>query len=158
EEPPSTAAARVRQVYEGWAKVLADPDNADKFWLGHPYRRWSSFLKTSPREGLLASQASVFLAHGTADQSVPVASFDVLRAELTARGRDLTAERLEGYDHGFRQAGAPPGSFDGFRELLARVVDWFFKKDMAVTREIQKDLERLQGTWHAVSITQDGDS
>jgi erythromycin esterase len=158
DEPVAAAAARVQQVYEGWAKVLADPDNADKLWLGHPYRRWSSFLKTSPREGLLASQAAVFLAHGTADQSVPVASFDVLRAELTAQGRDLTAERLEGCDHGFRKASEPPGSFDGFQELLARFTDWFFKKDMAVTRAIEKDLERLQGTWHAVSITHDGAS
>jgi uncharacterized protein (TIGR03067 family) len=158
DETPVAAEARVQEIYDGWAKVLADPDNADKLWLGHPYRRWSSFLKTSPQEGLLASQAAVFLAHGTADQSVPVASFDVLRAELAARGRDLTAERLDGCDHGFRKSDAPPGSFDGFQALLGRVVEWFFQKNVALTLEIKKDLERMRGTWHAVSITQNGDS
>jgi dipeptidyl aminopeptidase/acylaminoacyl peptidase len=128
DEPPSAAEARVQKIYDGWAQVRADPDNPDKLWLGHPYRRWSSFLKTSTLEGLLASRSSVFLAHGTADKAVPVTSFDVLRAELTARGRDLTAERLEGLDHGFRKADEPPGSIDGFRDLLGRAVEWFLSK------------------------------
>jgi uncharacterized protein (TIGR03067 family) len=158
DEPPEAAARRVQQVYAGWDQVSADPDSADKLWMGHPYRRWSSFLKTSPLEGLLASRAAVFLAQGTADRAVSVASFDVLRAELTARGRDVTAERLEGCDHGFRKPDDPPTSYEGFNGVCGRAIDWFLTKSAATQQDVKKDLERLQGTWDVVAYTQDGEN
>src|SRR5581483_1659123 len=127
-QPNETAAAeeaRVNRFYQDWSRVLADPDNPEKLWLGHPYRRWTSFLKTSTLEGLLGTKARVFVAQGTADKAVALAGFDVLRAELAARGRDVTAERLEGYDHSFRKADEPASSIDGIRDLFGRVVDWY---------------------------------
>jgi erythromycin esterase len=156
-EPAEEARARVRRVQEGWAAVRADPESADKLWLGHPHRRWTSFLKTSTQEGLLACRAAVFLAQGTADSSVSVTGFDALRAELLARGRDVTAERPEGYDHGFRKPGAAPDSVDGFREVLGRASDWFLQKSEPLAAEVRKELKRLEGTWEVVSLVQDGD-
>src|SRR5262249_40591341 len=152
------ADERVKKIHDGWAAVLADPDNADKLWLGHPHRRWSSFLKTSTLEGLLASRASVFAAHGTADKAVPVASFDVLRAELTARGRDVVAHRLDGLDHGFRKPDDPPGDIKGFQDVLGRTVTWFEGKHSPVELAIKRDVDRFQGTWKMVTITQDAES
>ncbi len=124
-ETPAAADARIRQFYEEWSKVLADPDNADKLWLGHPYRRWTSFLKTSTLQGLLQTKARVFIAQGTTDTAVALVGFDMLRAELAAHGREVTAERLEGYDHSFRKANEPASSIDGIRGLFGRVVEWF---------------------------------
>jgi erythromycin esterase len=153
EEPQ----ARVRQILEGWDRVRADPDNPDKLWLGHPHRRWTSFLKTSTQEGLLRSHAAVFLAQGTADTSVSVTGFDMLRAELLARGRDVTAVRLEWADHGFRKPGAPPGSSDGLPHVLGRAADWFLEKSEPLAVTARKGLKRLDGTWDIVSMVQDGD-
>jgi dienelactone hydrolase len=121
---PKPAAQADDEVYAEWAKVQADPDSVTKFWMSHPYRRWSSFLKSSVTEELLRSRARVYLAQGTRDTSSPVAGFDVLRAELVARGRDVTAERLEGADHGFRREGDGPGP-EGMKAVLGRVVEWF---------------------------------
>jgi uncharacterized protein (TIGR03067 family) len=157
DEPAEEAQARVRRIQEGWAAVRADPESADKFWLGHPHRRWSSFLKTSTQEGLLASRAAVFLAQGTADTSVSVTGFDTLRAELTARGRDVTAERLDGCDHTFRKPGAAPGSLDGFRDVLGRAADWFLRNSEPLAAAVREELKRLEGTWDVVSMVQDGD-
>jgi uncharacterized protein (TIGR03067 family) len=156
-EPAAEVEARVRRVREGWAAIRADPESADKLWLGHPHRRWLSFLKTSTQEGLLASRAPVFLAQGTADSAVSVTGFDALRAELMARGRDVTAERLEGYDHEFRPPGASPGSTDGFREILGRAADWFLQKSEPLAAEVRKELLRLEGNWEVVALVQDGD-
>jgi uncharacterized protein (TIGR03067 family) len=136
--------------------VRADPESADRLWLGHPHRRWSSFLKTSTQEGLLASRAAVFLAQGTADTAVSVTGFDTLRAELLARGRDVTAERLEGLDHAFRKPGAPSGNIDGFREVLGRAADWFLVKSEPLAADVRKELKRLEGTWEVVALVQDG--
>jgi erythromycin esterase len=157
DRSPDDALGRARAVRDGWAGVLADPDRADRFWLGHAHRRWSSFLKHSTVEGLLATRASVFAAHGTLDRAVPVASFEVLRGELLGRGRDLVALRLEGRDHGFRKPDDAPGEFSGLQDVFGRVVAWFQEKRSPVERTIRRDVDRMQGTWQAVRMNHDGE-
>ncbi|MBI5772657.1 MAG: alpha/beta fold hydrolase [Verrucomicrobia bacterium] len=124
-DAPGDSARRVREFFDEWAKVQGDPDSISKFWMGHPHRRWSSFLKHSVTEELLRTKARVFLAQGTADTSVSVRAHDVLVAELKARGRSVTAERIEGADHGFRTPEQPKGSPDGMKALFGRLVPWF---------------------------------
>ena len=99
-----------------------------QFWLGHPYRRWSSFLPHSVTEELLRTKARVYAAAGTRDAVVPVAAHDFLVAELRARGRDVTAERLEGADHGFltEEMPRPPA---GMQAVLGRVLQWFLAEE-----------------------------
>jgi uncharacterized protein (TIGR03067 family) len=155
---PDDALGRAQAVRDGWANVLADPDRADKFWLGHPHRRWSSFLKHSTLEGLLACRAPAFAAHGTLDRDVPVASFEVLRCELMARGRDLVALRLEGRDHSFRKPGDAPGDRSGLQDVFGRVIDWFEEKRSPVELTIRRDVGQMQGTWQAVLMNRDGES
>jgi uncharacterized protein (TIGR03067 family) len=157
DEPAGQIAARVRRLEAGWAGVRADPESADRLWLGHPHRRWSSFLKTSTQEGLLASRAAVFLAQGTADTSASVAGFEALRAELAARGRDVTAERLEGYDHAFRRPGSAPDDNDGMQELLRRVAGWFLEKSKPLAATVRQEQERLASTWDVVAVVIDGE-
>lgn len=144
-DPAKDAETRVRQVYEGWAQIRADPDSVTRFLWGHPHRRWSSFLKSSVTEELLRSQARVYLAQGTEDASSPLAAFDVLYAELLTRGRDVTGERIEGADHGFRPKGAsgPPAEM---KALLGRVVDWFVNSGSAPAGRPGATGERKAGT------------
>ncbi|MFN0055736.1 MAG: dienelactone hydrolase family protein [Planctomycetales bacterium] len=123
-DKPGDAEQRVQGVYDEWARIQADPDSITQSWLGHPYRRWSSFLKHGVTDELLRSQAKVYLAHGSLDAAVPVQAFDVVVAELRARGRNLTFERLEGADHGFHTAEMPPGSPEGLQSLFGRVLTW----------------------------------
>ncbi len=113
-------------VYGSWQQIQTEPDSTTKFFWGHPYRRWSSFMKTSVLAELQRSKARIYLAQGTLDRAVTVTGFDVMRAELIARGRDLTVERIEGGDHGFSK-----GSEDreGLRNVFANVVNWFFGKE-----------------------------
>ena len=46
-EEPAAAAARAEAFFAEWRAVQADPDSISKFWMGHPHRRWSTFLKHS---------------------------------------------------------------------------------------------------------------
>ena len=84
-------------------------------------------MGTSMLEQLLKSKAKVFLAHGSADTAVPVAAFDMLRAELTARGRAPKALRVEGADHGFNGGGLPKGDLPPIADVFRQAVDWFVK-------------------------------
>jgi dienelactone hydrolase len=101
DDRPGDAGRRVQEVFDAWTKVRQDPESTTQFWLGHPYRRWSSFLAHSVTEELLRAKARVYAAAGTRDAVIPVEAHDMLVAELRARGRDVTAERIEGADHGF---------------------------------------------------------
>lgn len=124
--PEGQGAAAMEQVYADWAKILAKPDSVDDFWMGHPHRRWSSFLRHSVVEELKRLKAKVHLAHGTADEADSVFGFDAMRAELLAHGRDVTALRIEGGDHGFSATG-PKGQGDGMNRVFGAVVEWFFE-------------------------------
>lgn len=117
--------ARVEEVYDTWARIMDDPQSITKFEWGHPHRRWSTFLSASTLELLNKSAARVYLAYGTADQAVPVASVDVLRAELIRRGRNVTCERIIGVDHGYSRPGAT--GYEGMRGVLARLTEWFLE-------------------------------
>ena len=123
DEPLAARQARMDEIYATWDKIRADPNSTTEFAWGHPYRRWASFFDASLSEQLLRTKAKIYLVHGTADKSTPVEGFDLLRAELSRRGRSFTSERILGADHGYRQAGEQ--NWDGMRGVFERVLEWF---------------------------------
>ncbi len=125
-DKPGDASRRREALYAEHGKILKDPDSTTKSWLGHPYRRWSTFLSHSVTAELLRTKAALYLVQGTADQAVSITGFDVLIAELRGRGRDFLFERIEGADHGFRTPDMPAGSPAGMQAVLGRVLTWFF--------------------------------
>lgn len=124
--PAGQATLAVKSVFDDWAKVLAKPDSIDDFWMGHPYCRWSGFLKYSVGQELRRTKARVFIANGTADPAEAIEGFDVLHAELLAQGRDVTAKRVEGGDHGFSTQGTI-GQAEGLKKMFADVLEWFVR-------------------------------
>jgi predicted esterase len=119
---PDTQAA---QLLADVAAIRADPSNTDKTMIGHTALYWSSRFPYSAMEELTKTKARIFLAHGTADQSVDISNFDLLYAHLLAQGKEVTAHRYEGADHGYRFASDPKR--DGWSEVYRAVRDWFFK-------------------------------
>jgi pimeloyl-ACP methyl ester carboxylesterase len=83
------------------AQIRAAPD-AGTIWLGHPYRFWSSYLWYRPLDDLLALDIPLFVAHGTADASVPVESARALRDAFAGERRsNLTYQEYGDADHDF---------------------------------------------------------
>ena len=116
---------QVTKLLADVAAIQSDPDNPDKFFLGHPYPRWSSYLKTSTAVELSRTKAKVFIAVGTAEGPIAVQGFDVLYATLLSQGQNVTAKLVEGANHGFQFQGQP--SRDGWNEIYREVRDWFFR-------------------------------
>lgn len=123
---PKDPARQVTQLLADVAAIRADPNDPDKFWFGHPYARWSSFLNTSAAEELSKTDARIFLARGTAEGPAAVQAFDVLYASLLSRGRNVSAKLVDGADHAFGFKGQPER--DGWKEIYEDVRDWFFGK------------------------------
>jgi pimeloyl-ACP methyl ester carboxylesterase len=118
------SAERVNYLLGEWKNILADPDNPDSLFFGHPWRRWSSFLKSSTLEDIEKSRARIYVAQGTEDDAVAPESFDFLKAGLMARNRDAIFDLVEGANHSFAFADRRE---DGWTLLMRRVVSWFLE-------------------------------
>lgn len=114
---------RVQFVLDNWKDVQADPLNAVKFFFGFAYRRWSSFLASSPVEELSRTRAKIYIAQGTEDKAVDPASAELLYAQLLAKNRQVTYDRVEQANHSFRIKDNP--KVDGWQELFERIEKWF---------------------------------
>jgi pimeloyl-ACP methyl ester carboxylesterase len=125
DEVSPDAEARVQYVLNRWKEIAADPTSAEKFFFGFAYRRWSTFLAASPIEELTAVQAKMYIAQGTADTAVDPASADVLYAQLIAKNKQVTYDRVEGANHSFRIKDRP--KTDGWQELFERISKWFMQ-------------------------------
>lgn len=126
-DPAWAPEAAVAWVERGWREVLADPESTERFFLGHPHRRWSSFCRASALDELRRTRGRVFLAQGTADHNSLPQATEVLYADLLARGRDITYVRKDGADHGFAAPGdEPPNS--GWLDVHQRLLEWFLDR------------------------------
>lgn len=115
--------ARVQYVLDEWKAIQTDPGSAEKFFFGFAYRRWSSFLATSPIEELSQARAKIYIAQGTVDKAVDPTSADLLYAQLAAKNRQVSYDRVEGANHSFRIKDKP--KVDGWQELFERIAKWF---------------------------------
>lgn len=97
---PRSSDECVERLLSQWDKRVKNPDSSDEMFLGHPHRRWTSFLATSPAEELKRTKAKVFIGQGTEDNAVLPMSADALDATMRAVGRDVTYSRVPG-DHAF---------------------------------------------------------
>jgi pimeloyl-ACP methyl ester carboxylesterase len=119
------ATRRRQAVLDEWARIQADPESTTRFWLGHPYRRWSTFLKHSVTDELLRTKARIYLAQGTSDAAQPPTGHEVLVAELRAHCREIREERVEGGDHSFAPKNSPPGPPRELQAMFCRILGWF---------------------------------
>ena len=112
-------------VYDCWREVQTDPQSTTRFCLDHSFRHWSGFYRTSLIEECLKPSAKLYLAHGSADEKNSVGGFDMMRAELAAKGRSAVFERLEGAGHSMDLPSqvAPEGLRAGFERLASWFLD-----------------------------------
>jgi predicted esterase len=116
---------RVKFLLDKWQAIQVDPTSAEKFFFGFAYRRWSTFLVSSPIDELLNTSAKIYIAQGAEDQAVDPASSDALYAQLLAKGKQAVYDRVEGANHSFNINSSP--KTDGWKELHKRIVMWFLE-------------------------------
>jgi pimeloyl-ACP methyl ester carboxylesterase len=84
---PDDYRASLKSLPEEYAKILADPESISKWWFGHAYRRWSSFLPYAPLDDLLKIDVPLYVYHGRRDISTPVEGSRALKAAFDAAGK-----------------------------------------------------------------------
>jgi pimeloyl-ACP methyl ester carboxylesterase len=118
------AEAAITELEREYRELFNDPTSTTKFFMGHAYSRWASFFSHPPVENLLKSNARLFLAHGTRDESVPIEAFDLLVIELIRAGReDVVIRRCANCDHGLQDVDQPRNG-PPMQDLFAEIVAW----------------------------------
>ncbi|MBL0937648.1 MAG: alpha/beta hydrolase [Gemmatimonadaceae bacterium] len=118
-------AEREAHVLAQWDSILAEPDATQRLFLGHPFRRWASFLRSSPIAELRQSQVKVFVAQGERDAVVTRESFDALVSDLLGAGRRPVGILVPRADHSFSIVTEEGAIQDGWTQILGRMIDWY---------------------------------
>lgn len=119
-------SACLANIQSNVAAITSDPNSSTRFAWGHPYKRWTSFFAVDPGELLLKSKARVYIAIGTADDSVPAISQELTAAKLLVGGRDVTVRRVVDGTHSLNRKGS--SNWDDLERELNAALEWFRKE------------------------------
>jgi len=87
------------KLEEKFEEIKNDP-SSEKFWLGHTYKRWNSYLWYSPEEYISQLNIPSLFITGSEDKSSPPEAVEYLRGKL--KGRDsFKLQIIPGLDHNF---------------------------------------------------------
>ncbi len=94
------AQREVESLFAVYKDIYADPESTDKWYYGHPYKRWGSFCNFIPVEHLVELDIPILLVNGTADRSSPILQSDYIMLEFIRRGKsNLTYHVVPGMEH-----------------------------------------------------------
>jgi pimeloyl-ACP methyl ester carboxylesterase len=111
-------------------------------WLGHPYRRWGSYLFDAPLHDLLKVGRPILVMHGDADRSVPVESARALRDAFQKAGKpNLTYREYVGVDHRFMHAETGRSAHP---LVEVDVVSWLAELGVLDPRESKRFVDRVR--------------
>lgn len=106
--------------------INAKPDSPTDFAWGHPHKRWSSFLRVDPGAELLRSNARIYMAFGTNDESVAPLSAEHAIARLRLASREVTVRRVPNAGHSL--ADSPNTMLPDMRREYKAAFDWFWAR------------------------------
>ncbi len=87
-------------LFETYKKIYADPESTEKWYYGHPYKRWGSFCNDIPLNHLVELDIPILYVKGTADRNSPALQSDYIMLEFIRLGKtNLTYKTLPGVDH-----------------------------------------------------------
>jgi esterase/lipase len=94
------AQKEVESLFAIYKDVYANPESTEKWYYGHPYRRWGSFCNFIPVDHLVKLDIPILLVNGTADRSSPILQSDYIMLEFIRLGKtNLTYHVVPGMGH-----------------------------------------------------------
>ncbi|WP_020611417.1 alpha/beta hydrolase family protein [Sediminispirochaeta bajacaliforniensis] len=103
------------QVIEMADTISKDPEAIDRYYLGHPYIRWSSFFEYEPIELIKDIKIPILFIHGELDWSTPVESTRIIEDSNISDLFDFYY--YPKMEHG-------PSSFSELKKVLKDIETW----------------------------------
>jgi len=122
------AQESIDALFEEYKKVYADPESTEKWYYGHPYKRWGSFCNDIPLDHLVELDIPILYVKGTADRNSPVLHSDYIMLEFIRLGKtNLTYKTMAGVDHWLNETVLKDGKKDRIsrrKEVFDSIMDW----------------------------------
>ncbi|UCF04111.1 MAG: hypothetical protein JSV33_09145 [bacterium] len=94
------AQHNIDSLFSVYKDIYNHPNSTDKWWYGHPYKRWASFCTDIPLEDLVKLNIPILLVSGSIDRNAPVLQSDYIKLEfLRLKKMNLTYHVLPGVNH-----------------------------------------------------------
>jgi pimeloyl-ACP methyl ester carboxylesterase len=94
------AQEAIDSLFAVYKRIYSDPESTEKWYDGHPYKRWGSYCTDIPLEHLVELDIPILYVKGSADRNSPVLQSDYIMLEFLRRGKtNLTYKVLPGVDH-----------------------------------------------------------
>ncbi len=104
-----------KQVDEMAEAINSEPEAIDKFYLGHPYIRWSSFFKYEPIDYIRQIDIPILFIHGEMDWSTPVESTRIIEESNISDQFDFIY---------YPKMEHSPSSFAELKRVLKDIEEW----------------------------------
>jgi hypothetical protein len=112
-------------IYED---IYGSPNNTEKWYYGHPYKRWASFCNDIPLDHLVKLDIPILFLNGSTDRNTPILEADYVKLEFLRFGKtNLTYRVLPGVDHSFYEVVMEDGKEKGIshrKEAFEMIIDW----------------------------------
>lgn len=122
------AQAEVDSLFAVYKKIYDDPNNTEKWYYGHPYKRWGSFCSYIPLEHLVKLDIPIYYLNGSIDRSSPVLQADYIMLEFLRLGKtNFTYTVLPGVEHSLYEVVVENGEEKAFsrrKEAFKMIHDW----------------------------------
>ena len=63
------AQKEIDSLFAEYKRIYNEPENTNKEWWGHTYKRWASFTKDDPYKFLLDLEIPIYIANGSLDEN-----------------------------------------------------------------------------------------
>jgi hypothetical protein len=115
-------------LFEVYKEVYADPESTERWYYGHPYKRWGSFCTDIPLTHLVELDIPILYVKGTADRNSSPLHSDYIMLEFIRLGKtNLTYKTLPGVDHWLNESVKKDGKRDHIsrrKEVFDSIADW----------------------------------
>ena len=122
------AQREVESLFAIYKDIYANPESTDKWYYGHPYRRWGSFCNFIPADHLVKLDIPILLVNGTADRSSPILQSDYIMLEFIRQGKtNLTYHVVPGMGHSLHGAVIEDGKEKAIShraDVFKKIKDW----------------------------------
>jgi hypothetical protein len=122
------AQADIDSLFTIYKKIYNDPHSMEKWYYGHPYKRWGSFCTDIPLNHLVKLDIPILFINGSTDRNTPVLEADYVKLEFLRLGKtNLTYQVLPGVDHSFYEVVVENGKEMGIshrQEAFKMIIDW----------------------------------
>lgn len=114
----------INSYLEKIKEIYQNPEETNKQFAGHSYKRWASFGATIPFEELRKLRIPIYMLVGTGDDNSPVLGLDYVLLDFIRLGKtNLQYETCVGCDHWLNLT-TENESVNYFDEYLEKILLW----------------------------------